>query len=240
MGTFVESVEPREEQERKKALEEAKIIRGVLSHPIIQLSSKQRRYLRIKRVLDIVISLAALLLLAVPMLCIAVLKMLLDRGEPVIFSQIRIGQYGKSFRIFKFRTMKSSAPSSLPTGEVPEDYITPFGKWLRKFSLDELPQLVNVLIGEMSIVGPRPLLWNENEIRYLRKFYGIYHVKPGITGWAQINGRDKVGVIEKVQLDREYVENVSFRFDCRIFFQTILCVVRQKDIIEGVQHAAET
>lgn len=189
--------------------------------------------MKAKRILDIIIASLALLLLAVPMLVIIVLKLIFDQGEPIFFTQIRIGQNGKSFRIFKFRTMKVSAPKNLPTGSVSTEYITPLGYWLRRLSLDELPQLFNVLRGEMSIIGPRPLLWNENEVRFLRKYYGIYAVKPGITGWAQINGRDLVDTLEKVRLDREYVKNVSFLFDCRIFFGSVLYVLRQKDVIDG-------
>lgn len=204
-----------------------------MSHPVIELNASQRHYMKAKRILDIAIASLALLLLAVPMLVIIVLKLIFDQGEPIFFTQIRIGQNGKSFRIFKFRTMKVSAPKNLPTGSVSTEYITPLGYWLRRLSLDELPQLFNVLRGEMSIIGPRPLLWNENEVRFLRKYYGIYAVKPGITGWAQINGRDLVDTLEKVRLDREYVKNVSFLFDCRIFFGSVLYVLRQKDVIDG-------
>ena len=130
-------------------------------------------------------------------------------------------------------TMRSSAPKNLPTGCVSAEYITPLGHWLRRLSLDELPQLFNVLRGEMSIIGPRPLLWNENKVRFLRKYYGVYAVKPGITGWAQINGRDLIDTLEKVRLDSEYVKNVSFSFDCKIFFETVLYVLRQKDVVDG-------
>ncbi len=208
-------------------------MRRILSHPVIELNESQLRYMKTKRIFDIIIASLALLLLVIPMFVIMVLKLILDHGEPIFFTQIRIGQNGKSFRIFKFRTMRSSAPKNLPTGCVSAEYITPLGYWLRRLSLDELPQLYNVLRGEMSIIGPRPLLWNENEVRFLRKYYGVYAVKPGITGWAQINGRDLVDTLEKVRLDSEYVKNVSFLFDCKIFLESVQYVLRQKDVVDG-------
>ena len=208
-------------------------MRRILSHPVIELNESQLRYMKTKRLFDIIIESLVLLLLAIPMFVIMVLKLILDHGEPIFFTQIRIGQNGKSFRIFKFRTMRSSAPKNLPTGCVSTEYITPLGYWLRRLSWDELPQLYNVLRREMSIIGPRPLLWNENEVRFLRKYYGVYAVKPGITGWAQINGRDLVDTLEKVRLDSEYVKNVSFLFDCKIFLESVLYVLRQKDVVDG-------
>ena len=191
-------------------------------------------YLIIKRAIDLFIASFLLIIACVPILLIAVSIKLFDKG-PVIFSQERIGKNEKKFICYKFRTMKTDAPHNLSTKEFKDSYkyITPIGRFLRRSSLDELPQLFNVLIGNMSIVGPRPLIAEETEIHDMRRIYGVYDHKPGITGLAQICGRDKLSDKRKAECDAIYVENISFIVDAKIFFATLFKVIKKEDINGG-------
>ncbi len=203
----------------------------------ILLTKSQRMYLKIKRVLDCLCSLLALIVLSPLFLIIAILIKFASPRESVLFKQKRIGQNGQPFWIYKFRSMKQGTPE-LGTEEFTDAtrYITTVGKFIRKTSLDELPQLYCCLVGTMSLCGPRPLIARENEIHFLRGYYGVYQVKPGITGLAQINGRDQMKIYDKVSWDRAYVKNVSFALDLKILWKTSLKVLRR----EGFQdHSAE-
>lgn len=193
-----------------------------------------------KRFLDVFLSLAAIIVLS-PLLLIISIIILIDNGTPVIFTQDRVGKDDKLFKIKKFRTMRTDAPN-VATAELEQSdkYITRSGKLLRRTSLDELPQLFNVLKGDMSFVGPRPLIPEESHIREIRREYGIYSVRPGLTGWAQVNGRDCLSDEEKAEFDREYIEKESFWFDTKIFFRTIWVVLTGKDVVEGgMKHGDE-
>lgn len=186
-----------------------------------------------KRFFDIVLSALGLLVLAIPMGIIA-LAIKIDDPGPAIFKQERIGIHKKRFRLYKFRSMKLSTPD-LPTHllENPEQYISKIGKFIRKTSLDELPQLWNILKGDMSIIGPRPALWSQDDLIAERDKYGANDVRPGLTGWAQINGRDELEIPVKAKLDGEYVEKLSIAFDCKCFFGTIKAVLRSDGVVEG-------
>lgn len=188
----------------------------------------------VKRLLDFVLSLAGLLVLALPMLILALIVKL-DSAGPVLFWQKRVGIHKKTFMMPKFRTMYTETPANVPTHLLSDPYrwITPSGRILRKLSLDELPQLFCILAGSMSIVGPRPALWNQDDLIAERDRYGANDVRPGLTGWAQINGRDELEVAEKARLDGEYVARLSFRMDCRCFMSTILKVLRHEGVAEG-------
>lgn len=193
-----------------------------------------------KRFLDVFLSLAAIIVLS-PLLLIISIIILIDNGTPVIFTQDRVGKDDKLFKIKKFRTMRTDAPN-VATAELEQSdkYITRSGKLLRRTSLDELPQLFNVLKGDMSFVGPRPLIPEESHIREIRREYGIYSVRPGLTGWAQVNGRDCLSDEEKAEFDREYIEKESLWFDTKIFFRTIWVVLTGKDVVEGgMKHGDE-
>ena len=191
-------------------------------------------YLKIKRAADIAVSAVLLLLLALPMLLIAGLIAADSRG-PVLFQQKRIGRGGKIFRCLKFRTMRTDAPKYCSTEGLsnPEQYVTRIGRILRKTSLDELPQLINVLRGDMSLIGPRPLIPEEKEIHLLRERCGVYSVLPGITGWAQVNGRDFLSVRDKAKLDHFYVRHISFELDLLILARSVHKVLACKDVYEG-------
>ena len=186
-----------------------------------------------KRVLDILISLFALIILS-PLFLIVSVGVLISDGSPVFFRQKRVGKNNELFEIYKFRTMKRGtenvASNDLSDADVK---ITRFGKILRATSIDELPQLLNILNGSMSLIGPRPLIPEETRIRELREKYNVYSVRPGITGWAQVNGRDNVSAEKKALLDKEYVEKQSLMFDIKIFFMTIHQVLCRKDVNEG-------
>lgn len=180
----------------------------------------------IKRLIDFILVTVGMIVLAVPMLIIAVIIKITDPG-PVFFKQKRVGIDKTYFDLYKFRSMKLNAPKDCPTHllENPEQYITSFGKILRKSGLDELPQLFNIWTGKMSVVGPRPALWNQFDLIEERDKYGANYIRPGLTGWAQINGRDKLEIDIKAKFDGEYVEKMSFVFDCKCFlgtFKTIL------------------
>ena len=187
-----------------------------------------------KRLIDIVLSFIGIIVLGIPMLIIAAVIKHEDPG-PALFRQKRIGKNKKYFMLLKFRSMKMSAPHDVPTHQLenPEQYLLKCGKTLRKLSLDELPQLFNILKGDMSIIGPRPALWNQDDLIAERDKYGANGVKPGLTGWAQINGRDELEIPIKAKLDGEYVEKQSFLFDCRCFFGTIGKVLKSDGVVEG-------
>ena len=187
-----------------------------------------------KRFLDIVLSACGILVLApVYLLLAAAIK--IDDPGPVFFRQKRVGIHKTHFRIMKFRTMKMETPKDVPTHllENPEQYITRVGRILRKTSLDELPQIFQIFTGEMSIIGPRPALWNQFDLIEERDKYGANDVRPGLTGWAQINGRDELPIDVKARLDGEYVQKLSFLFDCRCFFGTIVSVLKSDGVVEG-------
>lgn len=191
-------------------------------------------YLIIKRIFDIVMSLFALLFLSWFFLIIIIAIKLESRG-PILFKQKRIGVRKSNFNILKFRTMRIDTPKDTPTHllENPEQYITKVGRFLRRTSLDELPQLFNILVGDMSVVGPRPALWNQYDLVAERDKYGANDVVPGLTGWAQINGRDELPIEDKARLDGEYVRKMSLSFDLKCIFATFISVARSKGVVEG-------
>lgn len=186
-----------------------------------------------KRFFDFTVSLILILFL-LPVFLIIALVVLIDSGAPVIFKQYRVGKDNKLFYIYKFRTMKVNTRNTATEDLTEADsVITKSGRILRKTSLDELPQLFNVLSGEMSFVGPRPLIPEEKEIRRIRKELGVYSVRPGITGLAQVNGRDMLGAKEKALFDKEYVDKQSILLDIKIMFKTVMVVLKRENISEG-------
>lgn len=187
-----------------------------------------------KRLLDILLSGCGIVVLA-PVYLILAVAIKLDDPGPVFFRQKRVGIHKAYFQILKFRTMKMETPKDVPTHllDNPEQYITRVGKVLRKTSLDELPQIFQIFTGEMSVIGPRPALWNQFDLIAERDKYGANDVRPGLTGWAQINGRDELPIAVKARFDGEYVEKMSFLFDCRCFFGTIFSVLRHDGVVEG-------
>lgn len=191
-------------------------------------------YIKFKRVSDVLIaSLGTLFLL--PFMAALVLAIKLDSPGPIFFRQKRVGINRGNFDILKFRTMSVDTPKDTPTHmlENPEQYITKVGKVLRKTSLDELPQIFNILKGEMSIVGPRPALWNQNDLLDERDKYGANGIRPGLTGWAQIHGRDEISIEEKAKLDGYYVENMGLGMDLKCFFGTFIAVLKSEGFAEG-------
>lgn len=187
----------------------------------------------LKRVLDCLLSLCGLLVLW-PIFLIIAIAIKIDDPGPVFFSQKRVGLHKRYFQLYKFRSMKVSTPD-VPTHllEHPEQYISRVGGFLRKTSLDELPQLLNILKGDMAVIGPRPALWSQEDLIAQRDKYGANDVRPGLTGWAQINGRDELTIEEKSAYDGEYVRKLSFAFDCKCFFGTIGAVLRHDGVVEG-------
>ncbi len=187
-----------------------------------------------KRLLDIILSGCAIVILS-PLLLIIAVAIKIDDPGPVLFRQKRVGIHKTHFSIMKFRTMKMDTPKDTPTHllENPEQYITKVGKFLRKSSLDELPQIFQIFTGKMSIIGPRPALWNQFDLIAERDKYGANDVRPGLTGWAQINGRDELPIEVKARFDGEYAEKLSFRFDCKCFFGTIGAVMKHDGVVEG-------
>ena len=187
-----------------------------------------------KRALDIILSGCGIIVLA-PVYLILAIAIKMDDPGPVFFRQKRVGIHKTHFHIMKFRTMKMETPRDMPTHllENPEQYITRIGKVLRKTSLDELPQIFQIFTGEMSIIGPRPALWNQFDLIEERDKYGANDVRPGLTGWAQINGRDELPIDVKARFDGEYVQNMSFAFDCKCFFGTIVSVLKHDGVVEG-------
>lgn len=188
---------------------------------------------KIKRLFDICASFLALVVLSPLFLVICIVNLFTPECS-VFFSHERRGRRGKPFTIYKFQTMKNNTPNCA-TGELenPEQYITKFGKFLRKTSLDELPQLWNIFVGDMAVIGPRPALWNQYDLLAERDKYGANDVRPGLTGWAQIHGRDELEIAEKAKLDGWYVEHISFGLDVKCFFGTITAVLKHDGVVEG-------
>ena len=187
-----------------------------------------------KRLIDLLLSAVGLTVLS-PLFLILAIAIKVDDPGPVFFRQKRVGIHKTYFDILKFRTMKMETPHDMPTHllENPDQYITRVGRFLRKTSLDELPQIAQIFTGKMSIIGPRPALWNQYDLIAERDKYGANDVRPGLSGWAQINGRDELPIEVKARYDGEYVENVSFLFDCKCFFGTIGKVLRHDGVVEG-------
>lgn len=188
----------------------------------------------IKRLIDIVLSFIGIVVLS-PILLVVAVAIKVDTKGHVLFKQKRIGFNKNCFSILKFRSMYTSTPAETPTHMLSsaDSYITKVGSFLRKSSLDELPQLFNIFSGQMSIIGPRPALWNQYDLIAERDKYGANDIKPGLTGWAQINGRDELPIEIKARLDGEYVEKMSFCFDCKCFWGTIKSVLRHDGVVEG-------
>lgn len=198
------------------------------------LTFKQKCYLPIKRLIDLVLSVCGLIVLS-PLLIAIVIAIKLDSKGPVIFKQKRVGKNKTYFNIWKFRTMRTDAPKDMPTHLLssPDAYITKIGKFLRQTSLDELPQILQIVVGKMAIIGPRPALWNQYDLIEERDKYGANDITPGLTGWAQVNGRDELEIPVKAKLDGEYVEKMGFMMDCKCFIMTIFSVARHDGVVEG-------
>lgn len=194
----------------------------------------------VKRMIDIVLSGLGIIVLS-PILLVLVVAIKMDSKGPVLFKQKRVGIHKSHFNILKFRTMRIDTPKDMPTHllQNPEQWITKVGGFLRKTSLDELPQIFNIFAGKMSIIGPRPALWNQFDLIEERDKYGANDVLPGLTGWAQINGRDELEISVKAQLDGEYVKKMSFMFDVKCFLGTITSVLKHEGVVEGGTGAME-
>lgn len=191
-------------------------------------------YQHIKRAMDFLLSLLGLIVLS-PVFLVLIIAIKLDSRGPVLFRQKRVGIHKSHFQILKFRTMRIDTPKDMPTHLLknPEQYITRVGKFLRRTSLDELPQILNILKGDMAVVGPRPALWNQYDLIAERDKYGANDVRPGLTGWAQINGRDELEIPVKAKLDGEYVKKMGPVMDLRCFFGTFLSVLKADGVVEG-------
>lgn len=199
-------------------------------------------YIRIKNIVDRIMAFLGLILLS-PLFLILVIAIKIDSRGPVLFKQKRVGIHKSHFYILKFRTMRIDTPKDMPTHllQNPEQYITRVGKLLRRTSLDELPQIINILKGDMAIVGPRPALWNQYDLIAERDKYGANDIRPGLTGWAQINGRDELEIPVKAKFDGEYVRKMGPLMDLRCFFATFLSVLRADGVVEGgTQYAGST
>lgn len=190
----------------------------------------------VKRPLDALIALTALIVLS-PLFLLIALWIRLDSPGPVIFRQKRYGRHRQLFEIYKFRTMRTDTPKDVPSNDLhgASSFITPVGKVLRKTSLDELPQLWNILRGDMALIGPRPALWNQYDLMELRDKYGASDIRPGLSGWAQVNGRDYLSrdLEKKARRDGEYARHITFGFDLKVFLLTLVKVVRRQGIVEG-------
>ncbi|WP_179976487.1 sugar transferase [Blautia wexlerae] len=200
-----------------------------------QMTKKQKAYIPVKRFLDIIICLPVCIVLA-PFMLIFAIAIKIDSPGPILFRQKRVGKNKEFFEIWKFRTMRTDTPKDMPTHMLsnPEAFITRTGKVYRKLSIDELPQIYQCLFtNHLSLVGPRPALWNQDDLIAERDKYGANDVKPGITGWAQINGRDELEIPVKAKLDGDYVKNIGFAMDCKCFFGTFLSVLRSDGVVEG-------
>ncbi len=194
----------------------------------------KKPYIIIKNIIDFILSLIALIIL-LPFFCIFAIIIKLESRGPIFFKQKRIGKNKKEFYIYKFRTMRTDTPKDMPTHMLKdaESYITKSGKIFRKTSIDELPQIINILKGQMSIIGPRPALWNQYDLIKERDKYNANSIRPGLTGWAQVNGRDELEIPIKAKFDGEYVEKMSFLFDTKIFLKTIVKVFKHDGVVEG-------
>ncbi len=188
----------------------------------------------LKRLIDFVLALCGIVVLAIPMLVIAIIVKCDSRG-PVLFMQKRVGRNKRYFMMPKFRSMYTETPAEMPTHMLndPSRWITKSGAVLRKTSLDELPQLFSILKGDMAVIGPRPALWNQDDLIAERDKYGANDIRPGLTGWAQINGRDELEIADKAALDGEYVAKMGFFFDCKCFLGTITSVLKHDGVVEG-------
>ncbi|KZE43905.1 sugar transferase [Rossellomorea marisflavi] len=191
-------------------------------------------YIWFKRIMDCIFSLIMIIVLS-PLFSLIILLIKLDSPGPIFFKQKRIGVNKKTFYIYKFRTMKINTPRDMPTHLLvkPEQYITRVGAILRKTSLDEIPQLINIFLGQMSLIGPRPALWNQTDLVQAREEYGCNNILPGLTGWAQINGRDELTINEKTMLDKEYLDNIGITMDIKCFIGTITSVLKSDGVVEG-------
>lgn len=191
-------------------------------------------YVKVKRLIDILLSLVGLIVLS-PVFLILIIAIKLDSRGPILFKQKRVGINKTHFKILKFRTMSIDTPKDTPTHLLsnPEKYITKTGNFLRKTSLDELPQIWNIFVGEMSVIGPRPALWNQEDLVIERDKYRANNILPGLTGWAQINGRDELPIEIKAKFDGEYAERISFKMDVICFFGTIVSVAKRDGVVEG-------
>ena len=192
------------------------------------------KYRVFKRFLDFILSLLAFCALS-PLLAAISIAVKLDSKGPVLFRQKRVGKDKTHFEMLKFRTMRTDTPKDMPTHllENPDAFITKVGAFLRKTSLDELPQLLNIIKGEMSVVGPRPALWNQFDLVEERDKYGANSIRPGLTGWAQVNGRDELEIPVKAKFDGEYVQKMSFLFDVKCILKTVLGVLKEDGVVEG-------
>lgn len=188
----------------------------------------------IKRLLDIVLSTVGIVLLALPMLMVAIL-IKIDSPGPVLFKQRRVGLHKKEFTMLKFRSMPVTAPTDVATHQldVSAIHMIKVQEVIRKYSIDELPQLYNIWVGSCSVIGPRPALYNQYDLLAERDKYGANDIKPGLAGWAQVNGRDELSIPMKAWLDGVYVKQMSFSFDCKCFLKTIMCVIKSDGVIEG-------
>ncbi len=191
-------------------------------------------YLKIKRLIDIILSLLGLIIIS-PLILILIVAIKFDSRGPVLFKQKRIGIHKSHFYILKFRTMRIDTPKDTPTHQLenPDQWITKVGSFLRKTSLDELPQIINILKGDMSIIGPRPALWNQYDLIEERDKYGANNIPVGLTGWAQIHGRDELPIPIKAKLDGEYAGKIGFIMDIKCFFGTIVSVLKSDGVVEG-------
>lgn len=231
-------------EEVKEKIQNSEDLHRLISEETVQDLKRvyihKRIYCKIKRLMDLVLSLLGLTVLMIPCIFIAAIVYVDDPG-PIIFSQYRIGRQGKRFKLYKFRTMKLGTPKYLSTAEVedPKKYITRAGHVLRKFSLDELPQLINVVKGDMSLVGPRPLIADEYEIHAMRMRFGVYSVRPGVTGLAQIHGRDLVSPADKVRWDVRYLQDFSLWMDLKILICTIPKIFGGEGVVEGYKQQEE-
>src|SRR5690625_240054 len=198
-------------------------------------------FVKVKRLIDLLLSLTGLIVLS-PIFIALIIAIKVESRGPILFKQKRVGIHKKYFNILKFRTMRIDTPKDTPTHllDNPDQYITKVGKFLRKTSLDEIPQIWNILIGEMSIIGPRPALWNQYDLIEERDKYGVNDVLPGLTGWAQINGRDELPIEVKAKLDGEYINKMSPMMDMKCFFGTFVSVLKSDGVSEGGPKDEET
>ena len=198
------------------------------------MNKRQNTYVSLKCIVDLILGWIGLIILS-PLILVIGLIIKFDSEGPILFKQKRIGKNKKHFAIYKFRTMRVDTPSELPTHKMinPDQWITPIGKFLRKTSLDEIPQIINIALGQMSFIGPRPALWNQFDLIEARDLYGVNKLTPGITGWAQVHGRDVLTIQEKAKLDGVYVHKVSLKTDITILLKTIIAVFKTDGVVEG-------